>query len=232
MLAFLMRDTCYVFGQSKMARPAPSQRKSRAQTRAEDRLAAVRNGTTRRSSPKRRLAEVPQVFQDMLSEVASSDADDVVRDRPSKKRRLDLTSDDLETTAALERTLPSGSNIEEPSLPQQTIINSDEDDEDDEDDFDWEEVAVDPNDPSSANSAKHVAEDEVGDISIEVGPRNTPKRVLAKRKPATTAERQFRLAVHKTNLLFILFHVHVRNAWCNLEAVQVCPSQRPHHDSD
>ena len=103
---------------------------------------------------------------------------------------------------------------------QQTITISDSSDESE---VDWEQVGLDATQPVSRETPEQG--EEIMDVSIEVGEQSIPKRAqAARRKPATTAEKLVRLAVHKTHLLFLLFHVHIRSAWCNNRAVEVGPT--------
>jgi hypothetical protein len=105
-----------------------------------------------------------------------------------------------------------------PSRPQQTIVDSDESDEED---IDWEDVGL---NNVEANPTPPRKDDEFGDVSLEIITKKIQKRAaIAKRKPVTTAEKLLRLEAHEAHLLFLLFHVHVRNAWCNMPEVQVQP---------
>jgi xeroderma pigmentosum group C-complementing protein len=107
------------------------------------------------------------------------------------------------------------SNDESSSRPQQTIVDSDESEDDD---LDWEQVGLDHVEPNPSTSRK---DDEFGDVSLAISTKQAQKRAIAKRKPATTAEKLLRLEAHEAHLLFLLFHVHVRNAWCNMPEVKV-----------
>jgi xeroderma pigmentosum group C-complementing protein len=107
------------------------------------------------------------------------------------------------------------SNDESSSRPQQTIVDSDESEDDD---LDWEQVGLDHVEPNPSTSRK---DDEFGDVSLAISTKQAQKRAIAKRKPATTAEKFLRLEAHEAHLLFLLFHVHVRNAWCNMPEVKV-----------
>jgi xeroderma pigmentosum group C-complementing protein len=110
------------------------------------------------------------------------------------------------------------SEDETSSKPQQTIIDSDESEDDD---MDWEQVGLDHVEPKPSTSRK---DDEYGDVSLQISTKQAQKRAIAKRKPATTAEKLLRLEAHEAHLLFLLFHVHVRNAWCNMPEVKVWSS--------
>lgn len=213
--------------------------KSQAQIRAEDRIAAVRNAAGRGSANKKRQIGVPDVFQEMLSEAASSpEPAPAHREyRPLKKRRIDASEHDTsgaESVAPPARRKPNSviqpvarpvhedeSGIESQKWPQQTVEDSGESEDED---MDWEEVDV-AQPQMSAITSDHPPfkenDDDIADISVEVGPKKTTKKVSVKRKPITSAEKLLRLAVHEAHLLFLLFHVHVRNSWCNLDVVRV-----------
>lgn len=202
-----------------------SQGKSRAQTRAEDRIAAIRNGANRRNAATKRSGGVPDIYQDMLFEAVSSAEPHGSDSRPQKRQRLEEEprSKTVSTPipsrkrpvvnpqSAASSVHQDASESESAQRPQQIIEDSGDSDED----FDWEEVAVKPS-ATLSNS-----DYDIGDISVELGPKKVAKKTPTKRKPATTAEKLLRMAVHEAHLLFLLFHVHVRNSWCNSDAVQV-----------
>ena len=207
------------------------QGKSRAQIKAEDRIAAVRNAAaSRRNTTRKRPDGIPDVYQEMLSEAASSSEPGREEQRPTKKRRIEneakvhAPSNPISTRkkpgtghqSIASSVNGAGSETDDQRRPRQTVEDSgDSEDED----IDWEQIDFDDHQPS-ATSRK--TEDDIADISVEVGPKKTPRKAVMKRKPATTAEKLLRMAVHEAHLLFLLFHVHVRNSWCNLDAVQVC----------
>lgn len=208
---------------------APSTAQSKAQTRAQDRIAAVHSASRR----SKRNAPVPDddrdVYRSLISEASIPEA----VERPLKKPRLgrqrpipasNTFNDSFDTS---HQTIGNGkqtahgqaSEDDTPSSkPQQTIVDSDESEDDD---MDWEQVGLDHVEPKSLTSRK---DDEFGDISLEISTKQAQKRAITKRKPATTAEKLLRLEAHEAHLLFLLFHVHVRNAWCNMPAVKVWSS--------
>ena len=197
---------------------AASKGKSLAQTRAEDRIAALRNAAARREAAQLRADGVSDVFQEMLSEATASARPDNKEERPAKKRRLENRDQNMHHVG-ISSVDQDESEIEDQRIPQQTVIDSGE--SDDEDEIDWEEVGFDQVVPSAAPHKQ--AADEIADVSVDIAPKKTPQKVAAlKRKPMTTVEKLLRLAVHEAHLLFLIFHVHVRNSWCSLNAVQVC----------
>lgn len=207
---------------------APSTAQSKAQTRAQDRIAAVHSAARR----SKRNAPVPDDDRDVYRSLISEASIPEVIERPLKKPRLGKqrqtqplkTSN--ESSAVANRKSCDGKQIahgqtdedETSSKPQQTIVDSDESEDDD---MDWEQVGLDhvESDPSSSRK-----DDEFGDISLAISTKQAQKRAIAKRKPATTAEKLLRLEAHEAHLLFLLFHVHVRNAWCNMPEVKVWSS--------
>lgn len=207
---------------------APSTAQSKAQTRAQDRIAAVHSASRR----SKRNAPVPDddrdVYRSLISEASIPEA----VERPLKKPRLGRqrptqASNNLNDSATVSnqksggsKQIAQGQTSEDETLlkPQQTIVDSDESEDDD---MDWEQVGLDHVEPKSSTSRK---EDEFGDVSLEISTKQAQKRAIAKRKPATTAEKLLRLEAHEAHLLFLLFHVHVRNAWCNMAEVKVWPS--------
>lgn len=207
---------------------APSTAQSKAQTRAQDRIAAVHSAARR----SKRNAPVPDddrdVYRSLISEASIPEA----VERPLKKPRLGRqrptqtlntsndSSDALHTKSSDGKQTAHGqiSEDETSSKPQQTIIDSDESEDDD---MDWEQVGLDHVEPKPSTSRK---DDEFGDVSLQISTKQAQKRAIAKRKPATTAEKLLRLEAHEAHLLFLLFHVHVRNAWCNMPEVKVWSS--------
>ncbi|KAH0344188.1 Rad4-domain-containing protein, partial [Aureobasidium melanogenum] len=201
---------------------APPTAQSKAQTRAQDRIAAV-HSTARRS---KRNAPVPDDDRDVYRSLISEASIPEVTERPLKRPRLprqrqtQTSTTDASATSHQqpedEKQAPNGHNLEEQaaSRPQQTIIDSDESEDDD---MDWEQVGLDHVEPKQSAPRK---DDEFGDISLEISTKQAQKKAIAKRKPATTAEKLLRLEAHEAHLLFLLFHVHIRNAWCNLPEVK------------
>ncbi|GAB7349224.1 hypothetical protein MBLNU459_g8388t1 [Dothideomycetes sp. NU459] len=204
---------------------------SGAQTRAQDRIAAVRFGAEKRNVASTRKHGAPDVYEEMLSEATSSPAPEIDGERPIKRRRVAGVRKKEQTrtetgsgTASSSRATgvyaPLGSNAafsdgDDEAPPKQQFI---EDSEESDDDIDWEQVGFDHVD--SRPTAKQDLDDDIGDITIDVSQQKIPKRSIAKRKPATTADKLLRLAVHEAHVLFLLFHVHIRNAWCNSGGVQ------------
>ena len=204
---------------ASMARPLPKAR-SQAQARAQDRVLAITTGAGKSSSRNGRNGEsVANVYQELLSEAAENDTSD---DRPRKRRRVAQSraqpvADDATHGHDVDGIDTGGPVSHAAAAQSQTITDSEESDESD---IDWEQIGFDQ--PSRDAADGKEAGPEIEDVSVEVGEKQTPKRTAAsKRKPATTAEKLLRVAVHKSHVLLIIFHVHVRNAWCSSHAVEV-----------
>ncbi|KAK8217552.1 hypothetical protein M8818_001310 [Zalaria obscura] len=192
-----------------------------SKSRAHDKILEI---TSRRKDarpqPARNLRTrgIPDVYNEMLSEAASSAED--APERPLKRRRvggarLPLDSDSSSRNGKAPEVVSESEDQNVPALPQQTTIDSEESDEDD---FDWEQVGVDQE--VAGPSLVQEADSDIADVSVEVGNKQTPKKSVNKRKPATAAEKLFRVTTHTAHVLFLLFHCHVRNNWCNSGAVQ------------
>jgi xeroderma pigmentosum group C-complementing protein len=201
----------------------------KAQTRAQDKIAAIHNSARTRS---RRIAAVPDndrdVYRSLISEATVPEEDRPLKKPRAGRPRQKQPSDTTLHNSAKSSDQPSArgedasgiQNVQEetPSRPQQTIVDSDESDEED---IDWEDVGL---NNVEANPTPPRKDDEFGDVSLEIITKKIQKRAaIAKRKPVTTAEKLLRLEAHEAHLLFLLFHVHVRNAWCNMPEVQVQP---------
>lgn len=184
--------------------------------------------TTKRASSR---ADLPDVYADMLSEALSSPAQVSDEGKTIKKRRIasrvagegrDLRAytpaeklQDIEPMTDAEK--GTGTSIEQ---AKQQIFDESEDSEPS--DGDWEDV----------DFAKRIMYQEEpleiddsgdGDLNLVLGARDreAQRQTTSKRKPITQAEKKLRVDIHKMHLLCLLFHVHVRNHWCNDEKVHV-----------
>lgn len=204
-----------------------------SKSRAQDRLLAItsRAGTSR---PTRAKAQKPDgarnVYEEMLSEAASSARD---ADRPFKRRKVAGQQQDpttlpkplprarqiapkQSTTARASTALHNTTDDEVPLAQQQTIEDSEEEDESD---FGFEDVDLDQA-ATNPSLAKQL-DDDIADVSVEIGSGKAPKKSVTRRKPATAGEKLVKLTTHKAHVLFLLFCCHVRNVWCNSPAVEV-----------
>ncbi|KAH0536931.1 hypothetical protein FGG08_006233 [Glutinoglossum americanum] len=177
------------------------------------------------------------VYKDMLAEVASSEPSRFgdegrnikrrrvghARDSIGERLEANGSQDELEIRARSITTLDDdfGDLFEDRPAPQ-VAYNDFEDSE--ESDVDWEEVDL--NNDKSENILG--SEDEDGGSGDEGGldlvlldPKGNGKRSsIPKRRPITAAERKLRLEIHKMHLLCLLYHVFLRNSWCNDPEIQ------------
>ena len=169
-----------------------------------------------RQSPHQDL-DIPGVYRDMLRH----DAPAVPHNsRPPKKRRVASASEQSEyapadqeprlgvPTAATEDPAPS-------NHPVQTVFESSDDS--DEESFDWEDVEI-------GGGVADDAEIQPGEsLTIVIGDQhgNSPRVRRKGQKPPTQAEKKLRLDVHKIHITCLLYHVFLRNHWCNDPQLQV-----------
>ncbi|RMZ75081.1 hypothetical protein DV737_g5479, partial [Chaetothyriales sp. CBS 132003] len=183
------------------------------------------------SGPKRRSArqrkemnnEIPDVYMDMLAEVAEKDASNAgssekrrkLSEEPCLKSSRDLGA--KEPSSPIEGAVP-GIHREDSRL-QQTALDDFSASSDDED-ADFEDVEI-------GASGNAVVENDTGlapeqkslEIDLSKHPL-TPRRVAQRRKIVSPAERAIRLSVHKTHLLLLLLSISTRNRWCESSEVQ------------
>ena len=170
----------------------------------------------RRTSTAENNDEVPQVYQQMLSEASPSASSLQVPDgRPPKRRRVGERGS----------MLPSSSEevVQEEAKPIQTAYDLDASEESE---VDWEDVDLEPAPSALASIAQTSRTDKAADegtLQITLGQQveKDKKKVTGRRKPITALEKKWRLDIHKVHLLCLLGHVRLRNAWCNDVEVQV-----------
>ncbi|KAK5162762.1 uncharacterized protein LTR77_011193 [Saxophila tyrrhenica] len=196
---------------------APNRGKGKA--RAVDGPArALTNGQRTTRSSRKSKAGNDDVYGDMLAEAAVVDPlAEELSDRPLKRRRVAAKSKpDAGSPGKHERQL----NTPPRPLPlnMQTVEDSSASDDEDESDFGFEDVDLDqPAASSPAAADQH--DDGIADVSVAVD--SVPKRqVRLKRKPASVAEKAYRLQVHKAHVLCLLGHCMYINSWCNNLSVQ------------
>jgi xeroderma pigmentosum group C-complementing protein len=98
--------------------------------------------------------------------------------------------------------------------PLQTALESSDDS--DEEGFDWEDVDI---GPDVIEDAEIIPGES---LTIVIGDQNDNSRARRKgQKPPTLAEKKLRLDVHKIHLTCLLYHVFLRNHWCNDSQLQV-----------
>ena len=186
--------------------------------------------------------EVPEVFRDLLSEATTSAVAGADEDsKPLKKRRTargiigNETNDMRQNSAPNIRIAPKSTppaptesnqvTEEDYSWNARLHIVTDFSEESDESEFEWEDVGlgqIEGEDGETTRDKPHI-----GDLSIVIGDNKASKTVTkqVRRKGVTAADKRRRLDIHKVHLLCLLYHVHLRNAWCNDEGAQVLLNQ-------
>ncbi|GAB7338016.1 hypothetical protein MBLNU457_4386t1 [Dothideomycetes sp. NU457] len=187
---------------------------SKAQSRAQDRILAINSGagkyTTRSGGGQHDAADI---YQELLNEAVSGESG---AERPLKRRRVGNSRAQPVSDSPAKSNQGSAKSAVKREAQVITVSDSERSDESD---VDWEEVGFDQ--PAASSPTAKQNDVEIGDVSVEVGGSTTPKKVAAaRRKPATTAEKLIRIAAHKSHVLLLLFHVHIRNAWCHSRAVE------------
>lgn len=198
---------------------------NRAQDRARDRLSAI-SGQSRSRHARAKTAGIPGVFEALLAEASDEQVPEAHHVRPAKRRRVTgpLVSPGrrLDSSNPTDQSPPKSS----PLANRQTVYISSDDAQDDDDDFDdWEEVSLESQPVVTTGPQPALRRSESQDIvgvSVNVGSHASPSSGRqTRRKPITNAERAIRIATHKAHILFLLFHIHVRNAWCKDKRVEV-----------
>ncbi|KAL9009722.1 MAG: hypothetical protein Q9173_005281, partial [Seirophora scorigena] len=101
-----------------------------------------------------------------------------------------------------------------PSPRQQQLAY--EDDTSEESDFAWEEVELAQEAEQPILNAADRDNEQDLDLVLEEDRKHTSNQnSTARRKPLTAHEKKMRLDVHKVHFLCLLYHVHLRNHWCN-----------------
>ncbi|KAK5724609.1 hypothetical protein LTR15_004655 [Elasticomyces elasticus] len=192
------------------------------------------SGPSRRSARNRKNEEAPEVFQDLLAEVAVVDPEDV-SERPLKRRRvasgvvLPSPSPQAPSRSVGGKGKGKVTEVEDErqgvesdvagtlQTIEQSSSSDDEDEEEDEDGFDFEDVDL--SHPSASTNTNGIQ-----DLSISLPTSSTTSKrpqPKTKRKPGTSLlEKSHRLVVHKAHVLCLLGHCMFINTWCNLEIVQ------------
>ncbi|KAL8762920.1 MAG: hypothetical protein Q9184_001142 [Pyrenodesmia sp. 2 TL-2023] len=86
----------------------------------------------------------------------------------------------------------------------------------DESDFAWEEVDLAQDaDQSVLEPADGDGEQDLNLVLDDDGKHKPNPSVPARRKVLTAVEKKLRVDLHKVHLLCLLYHVHLRNHWCN-----------------
>jgi xeroderma pigmentosum group C-complementing protein len=187
------------------------------------------SGPTEVKNPRRSRRHVttedgiPQVYQDMLADAASSlPSLAKTEGRAAKRRRIDepplqdvMPERKLSPMEKPENEMEFEAGSVPPIRVQQTIYDDFSGSEDS--DADFEDVDLEPEPERSDGEAESKKPLQL-DFSRPSGLANTP--IVQRRKPATTAEKRLRLDVHKWHVLCLILHGYHRNRWCDNEEVQ------------
>lgn len=164
--------------------------------------------------------EIPEVYREMLAEADARAANQQdIDNRPIKRRRVgERTTLPATQPTAVEKAEPAVSSKDDDADRQlQTVYDLDASDDSD---MVWEEVEI--HQPSNVLQPAQAGDsDEPIQITLNEAIDEPRKAVVARRKPASAAEKKLRLDIHKVHVLCLLSHVHLRNLWCNDEEVQV-----------
>ena len=161
----------------------------------------------------------------MLAEAAVTDPVEYI-DRPLKRRRIvrevSLPGHHSPRQAKAEKRVDGGDSATQAVNTAAPIglqtIEASSDSGDEEDDFAFEDVDLDG--PPTRKDEQQYGDDSFGDVSIQLDQQPLPKRTATpRRKPATAAEKDHRLLVHKAHVLCLLGHCIYVNTWCNDETV-------------
>lgn len=183
----------------------------------------------RRKPNRNGASEVPDVYRGMLAEAGSSPMKNDEDGRSVKRRRVagrivttGGPSDDHQTVK--DEPADTDADIddlfEDVPLVRQSIEQSEQEDSDGSG-FDWEDVNL---KTEADEGAVHDAVDETEadsrqDLDLVLGAKQAPQR--PRKKVVPSIEKKLRLEVHKMNICCLLIHAHIRNHWCNDDAVQV-----------
>lgn len=163
--------------------------------------------------------ELPEIYREMLAEAEARDNQSKENNRPGKRRKVGertATFVDLESTNQRTETLEDQNND---SRQLQTAYDSGAS-SDDELDIEWEDIDLPQTPLDSAGLPSSRAGDQSLQITFGLG-NNEKKNITPRQKPLSAAEKKLRLDTHKTHLLCLLRHVHLRNLWCNDSELQV-----------
>ncbi|KAI7157500.1 Rad4-domain-containing protein [Hortaea werneckii] len=200
---------------------------SRGRRGGQPAAASATASSTRRRSGRNAKHEPQDPYSDMLAEAAVTDPVEDT-DRPLKRRRIvrevSLPGHHSPRQPKPEKG-PGGGNTAAQAINTvapiglQTIeASSDSGEDDEEDDFAFEDVDLDG--PSTRKDEQQYGDESFGDVSIQLDQQPLPKRAATtRRKPATAAEKDHRLLVHKAHVLCLLGHCIYVNSWCNDETV-------------
>ncbi|RMY53693.1 hypothetical protein D0863_13868 [Hortaea werneckii] len=200
---------------------------SRGRRGGQPAAASATASSARRRSGRNAKHEPQDPYSDMLAEAAVTDPVEDT-DRPLKRRRIvrevslpghhSPRQPEPEKGAGGGNTPAQAVNTVAPIGLQTIEASSDSGEDDEEDDFAFEDVDLDGT--STRKDEQQYGAESFGDVSIQLDQQPLPKRTATtRRKPATAAEKDHRLLVHKAHVLCLLGHCIYVNSWCNDETV-------------
>ncbi|RMZ83277.1 hypothetical protein DV738_g1397, partial [Chaetothyriales sp. CBS 135597] len=235
---YFLRETAHtsleemevIFGTVKRLPTDDDKRAARMPPKRKGRSGVATGRPKRRATrqTKESKSEIPDVYMDMLAEVAAQESAAAVNDdntgRPGKRRKLSeevqLESKQPPSSPIIDHQSVPGADQEEPRQ-QQTVLDDFSASSDDED-ADFEDVEID-NVVVAEDDSGGLAPEQTTSLEIDLSKqhhRPTLAGQQRRRKIASPAERALRLSVHKTHLLLLLFSVSTRNRWCESTEVQ------------
>ncbi|KAI7298983.1 Rad4-domain-containing protein, partial [Hortaea werneckii] len=200
---------------------------SRGRRGGQSAAASATASSTRRRSGRNAKHEPQDPYSDMLAEAAVTDPVEDTN-RPLKRRRIvrevslpghhSPRQPKPEKGAGGGNTPAQAVNTVAPIGLQTIEASSDSGEDDEEDDFAFEDVDLDGT--LTRKDEQQYGDESFGDVSIQLDQQPLPKRTATtRRKPATAAEKDHRLLVHKAHVLCLLGHCIYVNSWCNDETV-------------
>lgn len=200
----------------------------------------ARSGTSKRGrgtrAPRNPVNEtvMPDVYREMLADAVSSSPSKFDEEGQAVKRRrvggrvvkqsYDEMANHLSDQASTDANY---TDIERPRLESQAARKQTaytESDDSADSDIDWQEVDL-KDTPDKCLSEQDTVKDEELNLVLGAGDNDTRRQSVARRKPASAADKKLRLEIHKMHVLSLLVHVHRRNHWCNDEDSHVCHTQ-------
>lgn len=158
--------------------------------------------------------EIPAVYREMLAEAEIRETSRPDDSQPPKRRRITRPNPVSDSQLVHQDAAITSEASHSTVQPVQTVYDSPSSSE--ESGMEWEEVDI--------QQAPQTSQADDTSIQVTLGrPEDQKRKVVAKRRGITTAEKQLRLSIHKVHLLCLLRHVQIRNLWCNDEELQVRP---------
>lgn len=173
-----------------------------------------------RKTDTTRAEDTPDVYEELLAEAEARDPAQFHSDRPIKRRRVgDMKAIPVNSSRSEGE---DESSLKSSARQVQTVYDSSSSDESD---VEWEDVDIPQAAATGPSSAALATQGDDEPLEITLGQEQQAKKInIRRRKPVTAAEKKVRLDAHKSHLLCLLSHVHMRNRWCNDDELQVCES--------